>query len=188
MFYFYLQILIYSPFQFLDFNLPSYKMNAANEILSQEDHIEFVSLYLNGSTDLTEILFSGNHSKHLQGSKYMSYLNKSTDSVMYVQPPTELTSLALEALTHFKASPLMAEDFRGVPPTFIITADFDVLRDEGFFYAERLRSAKIKVKHKNYKSFHGFVTLATEGGPAMTDEGDEAFADIVQYIKDMTSN
>lgn len=185
------QILIYAPFQFLDFNLPSYKMNAANEILSQEDHVNFVSLYLNGSTDLTEILLSGNHSQHLQGSQFMfmSYLHKSSDaSVMHDEPPTKLTSLALEALTHFKASPLMAEDFRGVPPTFIITADFDVLRDEGFFYAERLQSAKIKVTHKNYKSFHGFVTLATEGGPAMTDEGDEAFADIVQYIKDMTSS
>lgn len=182
------QILIYAPFQFLDFNLPSYKMNAVNEILSQEDHVNFVSLYLNGSTDLTEILLSGNHSQHLQGSQFMSYLHKSSDGVMHEEPSTKLTSLALEALTHFKASPLMAEDFRGVPPTFIITADFDVLRDEGFFYAERLQSAKIKVKHKNYKSFHGFVTLATEGGPAMTDEGDEAFANIVEYIKDMTSS
>ena len=163
-------------------------MNAANEILSQEDHVNFVSLYLNGSTDLTEILLSGNHSQHLQGSQFMSYLHKSSDGVMDEESPTKLTSLALEALTHYKASPLMAEDFRGVPPTFVITADFDVLRDEGFFYAERLRNAKIKVKHKNYKSFHGFVTLATEGGPAMTDEGDEAFADIVEYVKDMTSS
>ena len=81
----------------------------------------------------------------------------------------------------------MAEDFRGIPSAFVITADFDVLRDEGFLYSERLRSAGIPVKYKNYKSFHGFVTMATEGGPARTDEGDEAFADIVQYIKDTVS-
>ena len=187
-FFLFFQILLYAPFQFLDFNLSSYKMNAANDILSQEDHVNFVSLYLNGSTDLTEVLLSGNHSQHLQGTKYMSYLNKTRADVTHVEPPAGLSSLALEALTHFKASPLMADDFRGVPSTFVVTAEFDVLRDEGFFYAERLRSAKIQVKHKNYQSFHGFVTLATEGGPARTDEGDEAFADIVQYIKDMTSS
>ena len=164
-------------------------MNAVNDILSQEDHANFVSLYLNGSTDLTEFLLSGNHSKHLQGTKYMSYLHKSTAGIMWhVEPQTKLSSLPMEALTQFKASPLMAENFRGVPPTFIITANFDILRDEGFLYAERLRSAKIQVKYKNYNSFHGFVTLATEGGEARTDEGDEAFADIVQYIKDMASS
>lgn len=163
-------------------------MNAANDILSREDHANFVSLYLNGSTDLTQVLLSGNHSQHLQGTRYMSYLHKSTTGVTLVEPQAQLNSLAIEALTHYKASPLMAEDFRGVPPTFVITADFDVLRDEGFFYVERLQNAKIQVKHKNYRSFHGFVTLATEGGPARTDEGDEAFADIVEYIKNMTTS
>ena len=163
-------------------------MNAANDILSREEHANFVSLYLNGSTDLTEVLLSGNHSQHLYGTKYMFYLNKSISSItQLIKPKTTLPPLALEALTQFKACPLMAEDFRGIPPTFVITANFDVLRDEGFLYVERLRNAKIPVKHKNYQSFHGFVTLATEEGPAKTDEGDEAFADIVQYIKDMAS-
>ena len=159
--------------------------NAVNDILSREDHANFVSLYLNGSTDLTEILLSGNHSRHLQGTKYMSFLGQPKTETAQREPQAELDSLASEALTHFKGSPLMAEDFRGIPPTFIITADFDVLRDEGFLYSERLRNAEVQVKYKNYKSFHGFVTMATEGGPAWTEEGDEAFGDIVRYIKDM---
>jgi len=181
------QILIYPSLQFLDFNLSSYVANADNDILSREDHANFVSLYLNGSTDLTEILLSGNHSRHLQGTKYMSYINKSVADITQQEPQVALASSAFEALTHFRGSPLMAEDFRGIPPAFVITAEFDVLRDEGFLYSKRLRSAGIPVKYKNYKSFHGFVTMATEGGPARTDEGDEAFADIVQYIKDTVS-
>lgn len=78
----------------------------------------------------------------------------------------------------------MAKDFMGIPPTFILTAEFDVLKDEGFFYSERLRMAGVLVKHKNYKSFHGFVTAATEGSSAKTDEGVEAISDIVQYIRE----
>lgn len=178
------QILIYPPLQFLDFNLPSYVTNAANEILSREDHADFVSLYLNGTTDLSEILLSGNHSRHFQGTKYMSYLNKSNTDVSQDVPQIKLDSSALEALTHSMGSPLLATDFRGIPQTFVITADYDVLRDEGFLYSERLRSAGVPVKYKNCKSFHGFVTVATEGGSVRTDEGDEAFTDIVHYLKE----
>ena len=56
--------------------------NADNDILSREDHANFVSLYLNGSTDLTDILLSGNHSQHLRGTKYMSYLGKSNSETL----------------------------------------------------------------------------------------------------------
>ena len=162
--------------------------NAVNDILSREDHATFVSLYLNGSTDLTELLLSGNHSQHLHGTEYMLYLNKSVVNVAQEEPDIGLADTEVEALTHFRGSPLMAKDFKGIPQTFIITAEFDVLRDEGFLYSERLRRAGVSVKYKNFKSFHGFVTTAIEGGPARTDEGDEAFADIVQYIKERVSS
>ena len=187
---FHLQILLYPSLQFLDFNLPSYQKYASNDILSQEDHATFVSLYLTGSDSLTEVLLSGNHSAHLQGTKYMSYLytNGTVEITRMdnatVEPHVNFPTVASEALTAFKASPLMASNFRGIPPTFLLTAEFDVLRDEGYRYYERLREAGINVKYKNYMSFHGFVTTATEGGPTWTDEGEQAFADIVQYIKD----
>lgn len=58
------------------------------------------------------------------------------------------------------ASPLLADDLRGMPPTYLATAGFDPLRDEGAAYAERLREAGVPVAyHCHPDLIHGYVNF-----------------------------
>lgn len=65
------------------------------------------------------------------------------------------------------ASPLHAPDLSGLPPAAVMTAGFDVLRNEGDAYAVRLQEAGVPVTHKCYSGFiHGFYVMTGVIGAA----------------------
>ncbi|VAW43172.1 hypothetical protein MNBD_CHLOROFLEXI01-5365 [hydrothermal vent metagenome] len=64
-------------------------------------------------------------------------------------------------------SPLLTDDFSGLPPALVITAGFDPLQDEGRAYAEKLTAAGVPTEYAHYEDMiHGFVSMSgvTEGG------------------------
>ncbi|HEU5475897.1 MAG TPA: alpha/beta hydrolase [Actinophytocola sp.] len=80
------------------------------------------------------------------------------------------------------ASPLRAtnEQLTGLPPALVITAEADVLRDEGEAYADKLRTAGVAVTAQRYPgAIHDFVMV-----DAMADSNaaKDATAQAIQFL------
>ncbi|WP_316249137.1 alpha/beta hydrolase fold domain-containing protein [Brachybacterium sp. Z12] len=71
---------------------------------------------------------------------------------MYVPDPEQRKSRLV--------SPLMATDLSGQPDTLMITAELDLLCDEGEAYARALEEAGNRVHlHRVERALHGFISL-----------------------------
>jgi acetyl esterase len=78
-----------------------------------------------------------------------------------------------------KVSPLYAGDMSGVAPAFVLTAEYDTLRDEGETYARRLFEAGNPVQARRYLgAVHGFFTMPGTLGLAR-----EALRDVAAFLK-----
>lgn len=81
------------------------------------------------------------------------------------------------------AAPGRAESFADLPPAYVLTAEYDVLREEGESYAARLQKAGVPVTVHRYDGMlHGFVHFN-----GFFDQGKEAIAEIGSALRSITS-
>ena len=81
---------------------------------------------------------------------------------------------------HPLASPLQALSLSGLPPTYLLSAGYDVLYDEGQAYAERLRNAGVPVTEQAHPAMlHGFLHTSEPFDEAVT-----AMTQLTSAIKD----
>lgn len=99
---------------------------------------------------------------------------KSTDWYIsqYVQSDAHLRNAYL--------APLLASDFTELPPATVVTAGFDLHRDEGFAYSEALAEAGVAVDHHNFEEMiHAFVSL-----PSHISQGEAALDEIGANLRE----
>ncbi|NXN10068.1 ADCL4 protein, partial [Indicator maculatus] len=170
------QILIYPFLQSVDFDLPSYQQNKAVPILLKERTITFGLRYVNKDVRLVEKINDWSHIPEDLKLKYKKWV--SADHIPqefkvrgYQPSPTlPLADEVSETLRLFidpVFSPLLAEDsvIAQLPEAFILTCEYDVLRDDGLLYKKRLEDHGIKVTWCHLQEgFHGTVFLALWGG------------------------
>jgi acetyl esterase len=95
---------------------------------------------------------------------------------LYLSTPDEGADL--------RVSPARADDFAGLAPAVIVTAEHDPLRDQGERYAQKLADAGVQVKHIPVKgathaffSFTGLVQLSRDVLDQLGDAVAAAFDD-----------
>ena len=67
-------------------------------------------------------------------------------------------------------TPMVASDLSGLPPSFVVTAEYDPLYNDGFDYAARLRQAGVPVTYRCAARFvHGFLRVAMDGPKARAE-------------------
>jgi acetyl esterase len=85
-----------------------------------------------------------------------------------------------EDIYHPSMSPLLTEDLSNLPPTYLLTASHDPLKDEGEAYAKKLKAAGNTVYFKEFKNeVHGFMNLSN-----LTKGAKELDKDIKTFIQE----
>ncbi|XP_029384508.1 neutral cholesterol ester hydrolase 1-like [Echeneis naucrates] len=189
------QALIYPVLQALDFYTPSYQQNQAVPILYRPVMARFWLQYLGADSSLEPLLLANNHSSLDQAAigadarsrldwtsllpgerkkRFRPVLKESGSPGVVGQVP---------ALIDVRAAPLLAE--KGVlgrtPKAYVMTCEFDVLRDDGLMYAKRLQDAGVAVTSDHYEDgFHGCMVFAFL--PMMSSVGQRSMNNFIRWL------
>ncbi|NXX93474.1 AAAD deacetylase, partial [Centropus bengalensis] len=164
------QALIYPALQTLHLNSPAYQDNTNKPVLPRWFMVRFWSEYFTSDLSLREAMASNRHVP-VEASHLFQFVNWSTllpeelkKGHVYTAPTYGSSKLAKKypGFLDPRAAPLLVSDeqLQGLPLTYILTCEHDVLRDDGVMYAVRLRAAGVPVTHLHAKdTFHGVMSF-----------------------------
>ncbi|XP_008843029.1 arylacetamide deacetylase [Nannospalax galili] len=165
-----IQALIYPALQALDLDLPSYRENSHGPILSRSVMVRFWSEYFTTDQSLEKSMLFNQHVP-MESTHLFKFVNWSSwlperfkKGHIYKNPVPGSSELGKKypGFLDVRASPLLADDniLRHLPLTYIITCQYDVLRDDGLMYVTRLQNAGVQVTLDHIENgFHGAFSL-----------------------------
>ncbi|XP_069753563.1 arylacetamide deacetylase-like isoform X2 [Narcine bancroftii] len=168
-----IQALVYPALQTIDFKTPSYQQNEHMPILPKTLMVRFWSEYFSRDESLLKDMMTNAHTtleaKGLSSLVDWSVLlpEKFRKEYKYTSPIRAnqgAPSTVVPGVFDPRAAPLLAGDekLRTLPPTYLVTCEFDVLRDDGIMYATRLRRAGVRVALEHFEDcFHGVLMFIT---------------------------
>ncbi|XP_060125408.1 arylacetamide deacetylase-like 3 [Zootoca vivipara] len=190
------QVLIYPFLQGMDFNLPSYQQNHSIPPLFRKRAAKFGFAYLTGKTINVPVdgILKGAHVPPVLREKYKKWI--SADNIPeefkargYVPvapaPFSEDLYEQVKRGAETMFSPLLAEDdiIRQLPETFILTCEYDVLRDDGLLYKKRLEDNGVPVTYHHLPDgLHGILGLVGLG-PLEFPSSKKCMQDVVEFLK-----
>ncbi|XP_074465653.1 arylacetamide deacetylase-like 4 isoform X2 [Larus michahellis] len=190
------QILIYPGLQALDFNLPSYHQNRGVPLLFRERAAFFALQYLNGDALHMQEVLEGSHIPPDMRLKYRKWVSPDNIpekfKVRGVKPlrPTDFIAEVYETVKRFcepNLCPLLAEDaiVHQLPESFILTCEYDVLRDDGLLYKKRLEDNGVRVTWYHLEDgFHGVISLYDYCGFSFP-AGKRGLDSVVNFLKSL---
>ncbi|XP_045412135.1 arylacetamide deacetylase-like 2 [Lemur catta] len=158
------QALIYPTLQIIDSYLPSFRENEHGILLTRDLAIKLVSSYLTDDETFPQAVKRNQYmpleSKHLFKFVNWSILlpEKYRKDHVYTEPILGSPGYSLPVLTDVRASPLLANDsqLQNLPLTYILTCEYDILRDDGLMFVSRLRNVGVQVTHDHIENgIHG---------------------------------
>ena len=80
--------------------------------------------------------------------------------------------------------PLMAEDLSNLPPAYILTCEFDPLRDDGILYHGRLVQSGVDAVHDHFwGAWHGWLAFAYGHTVLQVPSATQAFVNATNFIE-----
>lgn len=161
------QALIYPCLQVVDLLLPSHQENAHGPVLSRKLAIELGSLHVSEDKAFIQAMLLNRHmplgSEHLFKLVNWSTLLPERFKKNHVYMEPVVGNWSYPDLLSYKTSPMIASDSQllNLPQTYILTCQHDVIRDDGFMYASRLRSLGLNVSHDHMEDgVHAAISFA----------------------------
>ncbi|XP_024863489.1 arylacetamide deacetylase isoform X2 [Kryptolebias marmoratus] len=166
------QALLYPVLQALDLNTPSYQQNQDMPILPRTLMVRFWSEYFTRDKALFRAMMANTHnspesSRLLKFVNWSAFLPETYHKEYNYSAPAVAQGAGGEAagmdgpsrsFSDPRASPLLVPDadLFPLPKAYVLTCEYDVLRDDGIMYVTRLRAAGVEVTHEHYDTgFHG---------------------------------